>query len=74
MKSTKIKDEINKLPDSFRAPLSLIKNVALINCVNENKIIKISKEKIEELYYNGLPDYKKDRKMKEIFKNKNDLE
>ena len=74
MKSTKIKDEINKLPDSFRAPLSLIKNVALINCVNENKIIKISKEKIEELYYKGLPDYKKDKKIKEIFKNKNDLE
>ena len=45
-----------------------------MNCVKENKIIKISKEKIEELFNKGLPDYNKERKIKEIFKNKNILE
>ena len=48
-------DDINKLPNSLKIELSFIRKVALLNYAKENKLIKLSKEKIAELYYKGLP-------------------
>lgn len=50
-------DEINNLPNPLKIQLSFIRKVALLNYTKENKLIKLSKEKIAELYYKGLPKY-----------------
>ena len=41
----------------MKIQLSFIRKVALLNYTRENKLIKLSKEKIAELYYKGLPKY-----------------
>ncbi len=50
-------DEINNLPNPLKIQLSFIRKVALLNHTKENKLIKLSKEKIAQLYYKGLPKY-----------------
>jgi hypothetical protein len=56
-RSTKLLDDINKLPNSLKIQLNYIRKVALLNYTKESKLIKLSKEKIAELFFKGLPKY-----------------
>jgi len=67
-------DEINNLPNPLKIQLSFIRKVAVLNYKKENKLIKLSKEKIAELYYKGLPKYISGEEIRDEIDSKSELD